>query len=201
MNIVFVGPQGAGKGAVIKEVVKIKPFDVIATGELFRKEIATGSALGKKLKATMDKGILVDLNTTLNVVKGALKNKKNIIFDAFPRNVEQAEAFSKISKVDKVIYLNLDKQTAYKRLTNRLTCASCNYVTSKLVVKNDVCPVCGGKLFTRTDDTREGINKRFQEFETRTLPMLEYYKAQGIVYEIDANQPLEKVVSDVLKVL
>ncbi len=201
MNIVFVGVQGAGKGAVIKEVTKIKPYDVIATGELFRKEIATGSQLGQKLKQTMDKGILVDLDTTLTVVKQAIKGKKNILFDAFPRNVEQAEAFKSIAKVDKVVYLKLDKQTAYTRLTNRLTCKNCNYVTSKLEVKNNICPVCGGELYTRTDDTREGIDKRFQQFDLLTLPMLEYYKQQGIVCEVDANRPLQNVVNDVLKVL
>ena len=202
MQIVLIGIQGSGKGELISNLGKVKDFTYVSVGGLFRQEIAKKTALGKKVEPIMARGDLPDLQTTMKVVKKAIKNAKgDVVFDGFPRTTQQADALDKICKVDKAIYLKLNKTVAKKRLLNRLTCVNCQHISSKGEVKTLTCPVCGGKLATRHDDTPASIDQRFKVFEEVTMPLIARYKKQGVLREIDASKTKTEVFEDVLKVL
>ena len=204
MNIILIGIQGCGKGTLVSGLEKHYDISLISMGQLLRDEISTGSDLGKTIKETIDKGELVSTDIVVETLKKKLSTvgDKLTIFDGFPRNMEQLELLNNIANVDLVIHLNLSKDVAVDRILNRLTCSKCGYITRKQDISGDKCPQCCGKLVQRSDDTLEGINKRFEIYEKETYPLLERYRAQGVkVADINANQTPEKVLEDVLKVI
>ena len=147
MNIILIGIQGCGKGTLVAGLEKHINFSLVSMGQLFRDEIATGSNLGKEIKKVIDRGELVGMDIVMSTVKKKLETDANSIkiFDGFPRNLEQAEALDKITKVDLVINLDLPKEEAIKRLLNRLTCSKCGHITRKDAVSSNVCSECGGE--------------------------------------------------------
>ena len=195
MNIILIGIQGCGKGTLVAGLEQHFDISLISMGQLLREEIATGSDLGKFIKETIDKGELVSNDIVIETLKKKLANTGDelTIFDGFPRNMEQLELLNKIANVDLVIHLNLSKDVAIDRILNRLTCSSCGYITRKQEVSSDSCPHCCGKLITRSDDTLEGINKRFE-----TYPLIDRYKKLGVRVEtidsIDKNETLHAVL-------
>lgn len=204
MNIVLIGIQGSGKGTLVADLQNHIDFELISTGKLFRDEIATGSKLGKYIAELINAGNLVDNDTVMQVLKNKLDSvaKPNVVFDGFPREIGQAKLLKQIMDVDLVINLDLSKEKAIDRLLNRLTCKKCNLITKKTEVNSNVCPACGGELFTRDDDTVESINKRFEIFENNTLPLLDLYKSWGTkVVDIDASQTPKQVLADVLRII
>ena len=203
MNIVLIGIQGCGKGTLVAGLENHIKFSLISMGQLLREEIATGSELGKQIKAVIDRGELVTMDIVMSTLKNKLESDKNAIkiFDGFPRNLEQADALDEISKVDLVIHLDLSKEIAINRLLNRLTCNKCGYITKKSDVLSDNCPQCSGKLVSRSDDTLESIEKRFAIFEKETYPLLEKYRHQGVRVETIESIDKDKTLNDVLKVL
>ena len=203
MNIILIGIQGCGKGTLVAGLEKHIDFSLISMGQLFRDEIATGSNLGQEIKKVIDRGELVGMDIVMSTVKKKLEtdNSPIKIFDGFPRNLEQAEALDKITKVDLVINLDLSKDEAIKRLLNRLTCNKCGHITRKDVVSSNVCPECGGELVSRSDDTIESIEKRFAIFEKETYPLLDKYKKQGVRVETIQSIDKETTLKAVLKVL
>ncbi len=202
MNIVLIGIQGSGKGTLVASLTKEMEFEVISTGQLCRDEIATGSALGKHIKEVILKGNLVETDTVLKMIAKKLKSQKeNYVFDGFPRSLEQAKAMKKVCDVDLAVYLNLSKEVAIERLVNRLTCSKCGNVFSKLKVKSDICPVCKGKLEQRFDDNLENKFKQFEVFFRDTLPLIDYYKKQNVLVEVDANQTPENVAKLVMRAI
>lgn len=202
MNIVLLGIQGSGKGTLVSALEKKIDFSLISVGLLLREEIATGSKLGQYISSVIDKGNMLDTKTVMDVIDGKLKNTKGItIFDGFPRNKEQAEELDKIAKVDLVIYLNLSKEIAKERISNRLTCIKCGNITSKLVEKSSTCNKCGGKLAFRADDTPKAVEKRFEQYFENTYPLLKKYKAESKVIELDATKPTSDLLDIVLEVI
>jgi len=202
MNIVLIGIQGSGKGELIKNLNKHFNFTLVSVGALFRQEMAKNSALGKRVTKVIESGHMVDVKTTVEVVENTIKNAKgNLLFDGFPRGLEQFEEFKKICKIDKAIYLKLNKNIAKQRLLNRLTCTSCQFVTNKTEAKTNICPVCGGKLNKRKDDNEQAINTRLSEFDQLILPVVEKYKQLGVLVEIDASKSKEDVFNSVMQVL
>ena len=202
MNIVLVGIQGSGKGTLLEGLTKQFDFTVFSVGQLLREEVATGSELGKRIKKKQDAGELVETSIVMDALNKALKNSssKNAIFDGFPRNSEQAQELDKLLKVDLLIHLNLTKEVAYERILNRLTCNRCGFISKKSENLKG-CPKCGGNLVSRSDDTLESINARFKTYENETYPLLERYRARGVVVDVDANRTPSEVLKDVLKVL
>ena len=202
MNIVLLGIQGSGKGTLVLALEKHLDFSLISVGLLLREEIATGSELGKYISNIINSGNLLDTKTVLEVIDEKLKRTKDInIFDGFPRNKEQADALDKIAKVDLVIYMNLPKEIAKERILNRLTCTKCGNVTSKLFEKSTICSKCGGELAVRADDTPEAVEKRFKQYEELTYPLLNKYKAETKVLELDATKPTSELLDIVLEVI
>ena len=204
MNIILIGIQGCGKGTLVEGLRAKIDFSLISVGQLLRDEVATGSEIGKHIHKLQTEGVLVDIDIVIDVLRKKLKEDTSSIriFDGFPRDSAQADAMENLLNVDLVVHLNLSKDVAINRLMNRLTCASCGHITKKQNVESDICPQCGGKLISRSDDTIEGINKRFEIYEQNTYPLLERYKESGVeVATIDANQTPEKVLEEVLKVI
>jgi len=202
MNIVLLGIQGSGKGTLVLELEKHLDFSLISVGLLLREEIATGSKLGKYISSVIDNGNLLDTKTVMDVIDEKLKHTKDInIFDGFPRNKEQADALDKIAKVDLVIHLNLPKDIAKERILNRLTCTKCGNVTSKLFEKSTICSKCGGQLAVRADDTPQAVEKRFEQYEKLTYPLLKKYQAETKVLELDATKPTSELLDIVLEVI
>lgn len=202
MNIVLLGIQGSGKGTLVLALEKHLDFSLISVGLLLREEIATGSKLGKYISSVINNGNLLDTKTVMEVIDEKLKRTKDInIFDGFPRNKEQADALDKIVKVDLVIYMNLPKEIAKERILNRLTCTKCGNVTSKLIENSTICSKCGGQLAAREDDTPQAVEKRFEQYENLTYPLLKKYQAETKVLELDATKPTSELLDIVLEVI
>ena len=203
MNIVLIGIQGCGKGTLVAGLENHIKFSLVSVGQLLRDEVATGSELGKYIKQVIDAGNLVGLDIVMSTVKNKLDIDCNKIkiFDGFPRNLEQADALDKITKVDLVVNLTLSKEIAIKRLLNRLTCSKCGFITRKDAVSSLKCPECAGELVSRSDDTLESIEKRFAIYEKETYPLIERYKKQGVRVEEIESIDKEKTLDAVLKVL
>ncbi len=203
MNIVLLGIQGSGKGTLVSNLEGKLDFTLISVGQLLREEVASGSKLGEKIHNAQTKGLLVDFDIVMDILSKRLNSnvKDNIIFDGFPRNLEQAIAFDKIVDLDYVIYLNLSKDIAQERLVNRLTCSKCGYITRKSDVNSNICPKCGGELTTRADDTPDGIKKRIEVYEKETNPLIYLYRSRGKLVEIDASKTPNEILNDVLKVI
>ncbi len=203
MNIVLLGIQGCGKGTLVNNLEKHIDFDLISVGKLLRDEVSTGSALGQHIKRVQLSGRLVEIAIVMDTLKKKLKSstKKITIFDGFPRNIEQLHELDKICKVDKVIYLNLSKETAIERILNRLNCLKCGYITDKKSAKNLICPMCGAKLVTRFDDNIESVNTRFEQYFNETYPLIDIYRSRGVLFEIDASKTPDEILDDVLRVI
>ncbi|MBE5741662.1 MAG: nucleoside monophosphate kinase [Clostridiales bacterium] len=203
MNIVLLGIQGCGKGTLVSGLEKHLDLYLISMGQLLRDEVATGSELGKHIKEVQDRGELVDSKIVKDVLSKTLKTttKPYTIFDGYPRNSQQADELDSIANVDLVIYLNLSKQDAIDRVMNRLNCTNCGLITSKTMVDSDTCPSCGEKLVQRSDDTIEGVTKRFELYEKETYPLIERYRSRGVLVEIDANNTPDERLNQVLKVI
>ena len=203
MNIVLIGIQGCGKGTLVAGLEDHINFSLVSVGQLLRDEVATGSELGKQIKQVIDAGDLVGLDIVMSTVKKKLETDINTIkiFDGFPRNLEQAEALDNITNVDLVINLTLSKETAIKRLLNRLTCSKCGYITRKDAVHSLECPECSGELVSRSDDTLESIEKRFAIYEKETYPLLARYKKQGVRVEEIESIDKDTTLNTVLRVL
>lgn len=195
MNIIIFGPQGSGKGTqsgLIKEKYNIAH---ISTGDLFRENIKNQTELGKLAQTYINKGELVPDQVTINMLKDRISNpdcKNGFILDGFPRNLSQAEALEKIVNIDAVILLDLDRNVLINRMLNRRTCRQCAFITSlDWLNGKTVCPKCGGELYQRDDDVLEAINKRLENYDKQTTPLIDYYKNKGILGVVKGQDKVE----------
>ena len=194
MNIILLGPPGAGKGTMAEYIENGFNLDHISTGDMLREEIKKGSELGKSAEKYMNKGELVPDKVILGMIEMRLKEqaaRHGIMLDGFPRNLAQAKALDKIAEIDVVILLEATRELVIERALNRRVCAECGEVYSAKLHKSKTCDKCGGKLIKRDDDTEETINKRFDVFEESTAPLIDYYKKKDIVAIINADQPIK----------
>ncbi|MBQ9786461.1 MAG: nucleoside monophosphate kinase [Clostridia bacterium] len=201
MNIILLGAQGSGKGAVSEYLVEKYGFKHISTGDLFRNEIAKKTKLGKTLASYMNKGNLVPNEIVMETLKGVLQSANNTILDGFPRTMEQAKLLSTITKVDLVIYVDVPKQILMQRLTSRRHCADCKQNYSMLTYSKDVCEKCGGKLVRRDDDFEDAINKRLSIFYSNIEQILEYYKSKNVLTSIDNSGSYAQTHNQIDKIM
>jgi len=205
MQLILLGPPGAGKGTQAETLVNKLNIPHISTGDMFRKAIKEGTALGAKAKEYMDQGKLVPDEVTIGIVKERISQadcKNGFLLDGFPRTVYQAEALDAILKdmkiaLDAVINIEVPKEKLIGRLTGRRVCKACG-ATFHLIYNPPAvegkCDKCGEKLYQRADDTEETVVNRLDVYEKQTAPLIEYYSHQGILKTIDGDQPIEQVL-------
>jgi adenylate kinase len=200
MKLIFLGPPGAGKGTLAARAVEILGLPHISTGAIFREAIAAQSPLGLKVKAIIDAGKLVDDGTTIELVKERLAQddaRKGYILDGFPRTIPQAEALAAFSTVDKVVNFDIPDSGVLERLGGRRVCRKCGYnfhMVFDKPAKEGICDHCGGEVYTRDDDRPEAVQKRLEVYRAQTAPLIDFYRRQGILLDIDARPAVDEVV-------
>jgi adenylate kinase len=205
MNLVFLGPPGAGKGTLAAKAVDILGIPHISTGNIFRAAIAAKSPLGIKVKSILDSGKLVDDETTIGLVKERLAQadaQKGYILDGFPRTIPQAEALAAFSSVDKVVNFDIPDSGVLERLSGRRVCRSCGHNFHTVYdrpKKENICDYCGGEVYTRDDDREEAVRKRLEVYRAQTAPLIGYYRSQGLLLDVDARPAVEQVVENFRK--
>lgn len=202
MNLIFLGPPGAGKGTIAAELKKKLPLDHLSTGDMLRSEMKEGTELGKMAKGYIDEGKLVPDQVIIDMVEKRLAaSSGNVLFDGFPRTVEQAKALDKIAKIDAVINLAVDADVVVARICSRRICRDCGAVYNANWHSGETCDACGGELYIRDDDNEATARKRFDVYMEQTAPLIEYYDKQGIVHTYDASESTSYVAEEVAAML
>lgn len=212
MNILFMGPPGAGKGTQAERIVNEFGVPHISTGDAFRLAIKQGTPIGIKAKEYIDQGLLVPDDVTNGIVRERLGQpdcEKGFLLDGFPRTLSQAEALDEIlttmnRKIDHVIDLKVDRDLLLARLTGRRICKSCGatyHVIFNPPQQEGVCDKCSGELYQRSDDSEEKVGTRLDEYINKTAPLLAYYEAQGLLRQVDGEKEIDTVTSEIVSLL
>jgi adenylate kinase len=205
MKLILLGPPGAGKGTLAAHAKDLCAVPHISTGAIFREAIAAKSPLGLKVKAIIDSGKLVDDETTTALVKERLAHadaQKGYILDGFPRTIPQAESLALFSQVDKVVNFDIPDPVILERLSGRRVCRACgvnHHVVFSKPKQDGVCDTCGGELYTRDDDKPQAIQKRLEVYRQQTEPLIDFYRAKGVLVDVDASPAVNEVVANFKK--
>ena len=202
MIIIFLGPQGSGKGTQAELLSKKIGLPVIETGQLFRIAARSKSVEGKAIKKKLANGEFISDETTIQILKNQLEKiniEKGFILDGFPRNLTQAEFLEQFENRI-VIYLDLPDREVIKRLSVRKICSSCGKIFTGFEDLNN-CSVCKGRLKRREDDKPKAIRKRLDLFKNSTVPLLDYFQNKGIIIKVDGRLSIEKIFENILKQL
>lgn len=212
MQLILFGPPGVGKGTQAKVLSSKYDIPHISTGDILREAVKNQTPLGKKAREIMQRGELVPDDIMIGIVKDTLnqpKCKNGFILDGFPRSIVQAKSLDKILEEFNfnevhVINITADDQELIKRLTNRRACKSCGsiFIYDEIKDKNE-CPVCGTKnsFYLRNDDKEEVIKHRLEIYKSTTKPVLQFYKGQNKIIDIDGLQEINKVTKDIVSAL
>lgn len=212
MNVIFMGPPGAGKGTQAERIVGQFQIPHISTGDAFRAAMSQGTPLGVKAKTYVDQGLLVPDDVTIGIVQERLQQddcKPGFLLDGFPRTISQAEALDDIlltagRQVEHVINLEVDRGLLLARLTGRRICKSCG-ATYHLIFnppsRENACDKCSGELYQRSDDTEERVGTRLDEYLNKTAPLLDYYRNKGLLRQVDGEQEIDQVTSAISGIL
>ena len=208
MNILFMGPPGAGKGTQAEQIVNKYNIPHISTGDMFRTAIANQTELGVIAKRYMDEGKLVPNNVTIGIVKARLSEpdcRDGFLLDGFPRTVEQAEALDGIMtdlsrKIEYVINIDVIFDLLIERLIGRRICKHCAttyHIHFNPPKVESVCDKCGSELYQREDDTELTVSNRLNVYLEQTRPLLDYYEASGNLITIDGCDDIDVVFSNI----
>lgn len=211
MYLVFLGPPGAGKGTQAELLSQKLKVAHLASGDLFRQAAEAGTPLGLLAKSYMEKGALVPDEVTIKMVLERLNSSDchlGCVFDGFPRTLEQAKALDEAlgtgKTIDKVIYIKVSEEELLKRLSGRWLCRHCQALYHLISSPPKIagkCDKCGGELYQRPDDTEQTIKERLKVYFAQTLPLLNYYRNQGKLLEVNGDAGIEKVAQGVLEAL
>ncbi len=211
VNLVLIGPPGVGKGTQAALLTQRLGLVHLASGDVFRHEIAEGTELGRTAKGYIDKGMLVPDEVTIGMMEARFTSVEartsGFVLDGFPRTVAQAVALDqKLASLGiqlaRVASLEIDEEVVVARITGRRVCPNCGeifHLASRPPKQEGVCDNCGGALIVRTDDKEETIRQRLNVFHAQTEPVLAYYKVTGKLHHIDGDQPAEEVFRCVIE--
>ncbi len=209
MNLVFLGPPGAGKGTQAKRLSQELGLKHISTGDILREAVKNQTPLGKKAKEYMDRGELVPDDLIIALIEEVMPPEGGVIFDGFPRTIAQAKALDEMlsrkgMKVDKVILFDVPDEVVVERLSGRRVCPSCGavyHVKFNPPKSDEICDKCGTKLIQREDDKEEVVRNRLEVYRKQTAPLIEYYEDKGILIRLDASKDIEEVYRELKRVV
>ena len=214
MNIIWIAPPAAGKGTFSSLLKEKYGFNHISAGDVLREQVALESEIGKEVKGIMDRGEMVDDNLMKRLIETKLRSidlTVPFMLDGYPRKLNQAEDYESILKslnlaVDKVIFINIDKETGLKRVLGRVNCPQCkrsyNILTGYATPKEEgLCDVCKVPLVSRGDDTKESYEKRYDVYMNETKPVIDRYKEAGKLIEIDGTKDPEVTLNYLEEIL
>ena len=213
MNIILLGPPGAGKGTQAKMIVDKRGIVQLSTGDMLRDAVKSGSALGQKAKALMEAGELVPDDLVIGIIDSRLDEPdcaKGFILDGFPRTIAQAEALDDL--LDKkdlalhaVIKMDVDEEALTRRISGRFSCASCGqgyHDDFQKPAKDGICDKCGSTDFIRRkDDNAETVRSRLEVYHNQTAPILPYYEARGTLKSVDGMAAIDQVSAAIDQIL
>lgn len=212
MNIILLGPPGAGKGTQAKRMIERYGIPQISTGDMLRAALKAGTPLGLEAKKYMDQGALVPDAVVVGLVKERIQQqdcKKGYMLDGFPRNVSQAETLDGMlkelgQKIDHVVCIDVPDQELIQRLTGRRTCRECGagfHVIFDPPKKEGVCDKCGGQLYQRDDDNEATVTSRLKVYADQTKPLIDYYDKQGKLRKINGLGSIDEIFERIKVVL
>jgi adenylate kinase len=206
--IIFLGAPGAGKGTQAAHLSRVKSIPKISTGDMLRAAVQEDSPLGHKVQAIMKDGGLVDDETMLNLINERIAkpdSKNGFILDGYPRNRKQAAQLEQVLPPDRrliVINIQASEEEVVKRIAGRRTCPKCGHVYNIHLhppANDEKCDVDGSELFRRADDSEQVVRKRIATYKKETLPLIHYYKKQGVLKAINGIQSQEAVTRKILE--
>ena len=212
MNLILLGPPGAGKGTQAKMMIDAYGIPQISTGDMLRAAVKNQTPLGLEAKKAMDAGALVSDEVVIGLVRERLSEddcKNGFMLDGFPRTVPQAEELTKVldgmgKQIDHVVSIEVPNQELMGRLTGRRTCKACGqgyHVMFDPPMAEGVCDKCGGELFQRDDDNEETVGNRLKVYEAQTAPLIEYYQGKGTLRPINGVGTIPEILERVKAVL
>jgi len=209
LNLVIIGPPGSGKGTQANLLSERLNLEHLEAGDILRDYVAAGGPRAAEVNECMQTGKLAPTEILLGILKeklAVLPAARGVIFDGYARQIAEAKAVESMladigRRLDKVLYLKVDRADTIERIGKRLTCKKCD---KTLILGVDVksadepCPKCGGELFRREDDSPEKIGKRWETFEEETKESIAYFRAQDLIAEINGDQPIEDVYGEII---
>lgn len=213
MNLILLGPPGAGKGTQAKLLEDKYGLIQLSTGDMLRTQVSKGDELGKQLKSVMDSGNLVTDDLMIDLISNRILEpdcEKGFILDGFPRTVPQAEALDGMlaaydTDLDAVIQIVVDENALVDRITGRISCKGCGASYHKVnnpPAVEGVCDACGeNKLYHRGDDTEEAVRARLAAYHKNTAPILPYYKAKGLLKQVDGMADIKEVSGEIAEIV
>ena len=205
MNLIFLGPPGAGKGTQAVRVCEQLGIPQISTGDILRRAIKDQTPTGLAAKSYIDKGQLVPDSVVIDIVRERLVQddcKNGYLLDGFPRTVAQAEALEGFAKIDAVVDINVSDEKLVARLSGRRVCLSCGgtYHVSQLN-GSMTCAKCGNELIQRADDKAETVLSRLTVYHAQTEPLIDFYTQRGLLKQVDGSKPMDECYTAILAAL
>ena len=213
MNLILLGPPGSGKGTQAKRIEQNHSIPQLATGDMLRAATLSGNEFGLRVKSIMDSGLLVPDDVIIDMIADRIAQpdcRNGFILDGFPRTLAQAQALGKMlaergRRLDHVIEFDVDEAALVDRLAGRFTCQQCGasyHERDNRPRVDGICDACGGcEFICRADDRPETVRARLDVYHRQTAPILPYYRERGILCRVDGMAEIDKVTSEIEKIL
>lgn len=202
MKLIFLGPPGAGKGTQAERIAERYAIAHISTGDMLRSEIRNATPLGAEAKAYIDRGELVPDSVIIGMVEKRIQAedcKNGFLLDGFPRTVAQADALSNLVEIDAVVDIEVPFERLVARISGRRMCPDCGAAYHVTTYSAATCAKCGATLYQRDDDREETVQNRLVVYESKTAPLIAYYRERGKLVVVDGDAGIDAVTDSIVK--